>query len=332
MATVRSRQVIWRLEARLQQLCFDAMAALPKIKLKAEIPESLKAETATTKWGKVLSVTPVAMTVIATMLAGLSSSEMTRAQYERSLAAQRQSKAGDQWSFFQAKRLRSTVLRSTLDGIIISSGLRPLDVANLPAPGVADAAAVQAATAALRDATVPKAAAVVFPAAVKTALTALEEAKPEAEILALIVPIASEVLDQALRDAQANALAFDAQLKPVSQVIEAWEKKLAAADPALRRDFVAARMNYNAQRYDAEARANQTVASVYEVQVRSSNLAAERHHRRSGRFFYGMLAAQLAVIVSTFAMAAQKRNLLWSIAAAAGLVAVSFTVYVLVFV
>lgn len=308
------------------------MAALPKIKLKAEIPESLKAETATTKWGKVLSVTPVAMTVIATMLAGLSSSEMTRAQYERSLAAQRQSKAGDQWSFFQAKRLRSTVLRSTLDGIIVSAGTRPVDVSSLPAVNGAAPAAVQAAAAALRDGTVAKAPSITFPPQVQSALHALEEAKPEAEILALIAPLANAVLDQALRDAQATALAFDAQLKPVSQVIDAWEKQLATADPALRRDFVAARMNYNSQRYDAEARANQTVATVYELQVRSSNLAAERHHRRSGRFFYGMLAAQLAVIVSTFAMAAQQRNLLWSIAAAAGLVAVSFTVYVLVYV
>ena len=45
-----------------------------------------------------------------------------------------------------------------------------------------------------------------------------------------------------------------------------------------------------------------------------------------------MLAAQVAVIVSTFAMAAQQRNLLWSIAAVAGLVAVAFTLYVLVYV
>ena len=60
---------------------------LPKVRLKAEVPEDLKSELARTPWGKVLSVTPVVLTVIATMLAGLASSEMTRAQYERSLAA-----------------------------------------------------------------------------------------------------------------------------------------------------------------------------------------------------------------------------------------------------
>ena len=33
-----------------------------------------------------------------TLLAGLASSEMTRAQYDRSFAAELQSKAGDQWN------------------------------------------------------------------------------------------------------------------------------------------------------------------------------------------------------------------------------------------
>jgi hypothetical protein len=45
-----------------------------------------------------------------------------------------------------------------------------------------------------------------------------------------------------------------------------------------------------------------------------------------------MLAAQMAVIVATFAVAARKRNLLWSLAAAAGLVAVAFGAYVYLFV
>ncbi len=45
-------------------------------------------------------------------------------------------------------------------------------------------------------------------------------------------------------------------------------------------------------------------------------------------FFFGMLAAQAAVIVSTFAIAAQKRSFLWFVAAAAGLAAVIFAIYV----
>ncbi len=66
-------------------------------------------------WETVLISTPVILTVIATLLAGLSSSEMNLAQYHRSLAAQNQSKAGDQWNFFQAKRLRGTSLEMTVE-------------------------------------------------------------------------------------------------------------------------------------------------------------------------------------------------------------------------
>lgn len=100
----------------------------------------------------------------------------------------------------------------------------------------------------------------------------------------------------------------------------------------LNRDFTVARLRYDAGRYDSEARVNQTIADLYELQVRKNNTSAERHHARSQRFFYGMLAAQMGVIIATLAMAARQRNLLWSLAAAAGLVAVCFAVYVFLYV
>src|SRR6266852_4419886 len=62
----------------------------------------------------VLTATPVVLTVVATILAGLSTSEMTLAQYHRSMAAQNQSKASDQWGFFQAKRIRGTAVQRTI--------------------------------------------------------------------------------------------------------------------------------------------------------------------------------------------------------------------------
>lgn len=65
-----------------------------------------EAEKPKTMWESILTSTPVVLTVVATLLAGLSSSEMTRAQYHRALAAQYQSKVSDQWNFFQAKRIR----------------------------------------------------------------------------------------------------------------------------------------------------------------------------------------------------------------------------------
>src|SRR5712671_7957046 len=99
--------------------------------MKVTIPENLKKDVPQTTYGKILSATPVVMAVVATMLAGLASSEMTRAQYDRALAAQQQSKAGDQWSFFQAKRLRSALQHNTLDLLQATTELRSLDVAAL---------------------------------------------------------------------------------------------------------------------------------------------------------------------------------------------------------
>src|SRR6476619_6530053 len=95
--------------------------------LKVTIPEELKHDVPQTTFGKILAATPVAMAVVATMLAGLASSEMTKAQYDRSLAAQQQSKAGDQWSFFQAKRLRGAYQRNTADLLQTIVDVRPLD-------------------------------------------------------------------------------------------------------------------------------------------------------------------------------------------------------------
>lgn len=56
------------------------------------------------------------------------------------------------------------------------------------------------------------------------------------------------------------------------------------------------------------------------ITVGAKNLSAARRHRRSQKFLHGMLAAQRGVIVSTLAIAARKRNLLWSVAAIAGFV------------
>src|SRR5262249_60695012 len=77
--------------------------------------DSSDAAPARSAWDTILTTTPVVLTVIGTLLAGLSSSEMTLAQYYRSLAAQSQSKAGDQWSFFQAKRIRGQTQEATLE-------------------------------------------------------------------------------------------------------------------------------------------------------------------------------------------------------------------------
>lgn len=278
-----------------------------------KIPEELKADIPKTLWGKVLSATPVVMTVVATMLAGLASSEMTHAQYSRSTAAQQQSKTGDQWAFFQAKRLRSALQSNTLDLIQNTTDVRPLDAATLATitlPALPPMATVEAP--------------------VQAALDAVASGKPDADVATVIAKLNDHTLDAAVRAARERADAFDAATGPVSKEVEKLESE--SAGKPNHRDVVAARLRYTAQRYDAEAKLNQAIANLYELQVRRNNLEAERHERRSQRFFFGMLAAQAAVIIATFAIAARKRNLLWSVAAAAGAAAVGFAVYVYLFI
>jgi hypothetical protein len=312
---------------------------------KIEIPDSLKADIPKTLLGRIMTATPIVMTVIATMLAGLASSEMTKAQYDRSLAAQQQSKAGDQWSFFQAKRLRSALQRNTLDLLQASSDIHPLDIAaltqpNPPSDGTQKIVALLA-TAAGQDAfallqkgelpTTPNAKPVA--PEVTAALHAIEDLKPDAEIAALLGKISDKLLTETIVAAKERTDAFDAATKPVNQVIDTTEDALQSqpASPA-KRDFTAARLRYAAQRYDTEARLNQAIASLYELQVRKNNISAERHHGRSQRFFYGMLGAQLAVIISTFSIAARQRNLLWTLAAAAGVTALIFAGWVYLYI
>jgi hypothetical protein len=295
--------------------------------MKSEIPDHLKADLPPTGWGRILGMTPVVMAVVATALAGLASSEMTRAQYDRSLAAQLQSKAGDQWGLFQAKKLRSAFQKTAFDLLAGSFELHPLDASALP-PQTVDRTAVEL----LQHGSPESAAAPAADGEIKAAIDAVEASSPDSEIAGLLAHVDDASLDRSLRAAEDQVQALDAAGQPAERAIAQLDSVLGPAqkgvDASLRRDFTALRLRREAQRYDAEARLNQAIANIYELQVRKANISAERHHVRSQRFFYGMLAAQMAVIISTLAIAARKRSLLWSLAAAAGLGAVSFSLYV----
>lgn len=278
--------------------------------METTIPEELKRDVPPTTWGKILSATPVVMTVVATLLAGLASSEMTTAQYDRALGAQLQSKAGDQWSYFQAKKLRGAMQKNSLELLQATIDIRPMSnpaLEKIPAPAARN-----------------------VDAKVETAMRAVEKQKPEAEIVQLLKQVEDTTLAAALQAAKEYALAFEACIVPANQAVDQLEKSLPAGDKAAARDFTAARMRYQGARYDTEARLNQSIANLYELQVRKANISAERHHKRSGKFFFGMLTAQAAVIIATFAIAAQKRNFLWSLAAVAGMAAIIFAIYVYV--
>jgi len=336
--------------------------------MKVQIPQELKADMPQTTWGKTLSATPVVMAVVATMLAGLASSEMTRAQYDRALAAQQQSKAGDQWSFFQAKRLRGAIQRNTADLMQNTVEVHLFDPAALnrsaeqlsslqgSAEQQADAArlktemlallaspAGQQALGLMKKGELPQGGATLTPPpTVKAALEAMENLRPDSEIVAVLGNLDTKTLDEAMDAARDQALNFDAATRPINQAIDQMDNMISrqtsllglavATAASAGRDFTAARLRFTALRYEAEARLNQAIANLYELQVRKSNISATRHHMRSQRFFFGMLGAQMGVIISTLAMAARQRNLLWSLAAGAGLIAIAFAIYVYLYV
>ncbi len=293
---------------------------------KIVIPENLKSELPPSKWGKVLGATPIVMTVIATMLAGLASSEMTKAQYDRSLAAQLQAKAGDQWGYAATKKTRGALARNSLDLLAATTEIQPLNPTILSG---ADAATM----AALSKGELPMVQRAKFSSEIQSALDALGNSDPEKEISDRLVKVKNDALATALLAAQQAALTFDMDAKPITKATDKLDESLmAAGDKNSFASFAAARLRYTGARYDTEAQLNLSVASIYELQIRKANVSAEKHHRRSGKFFIGMLAAQAGVIVSTFAIAARKKNFLWSLAAGAGVLAVIFSIYVYLYV
>jgi hypothetical protein len=418
-----------------------------------------------TLWEKVVTATPIALTVVATILAGMSTGEMSRAQYHRSLAAQNQSKVSDEWSFFQAKRIRGTELEGTATLLHSLTGASQLSPESLQADaarlreqleradkeGEALVKAVEAAGSAadgLRPAaerfgvaaraalpgrgklaealarpevrrplsylaagTVPErvertaeehkeldAALAGIDArareslgyfdpdllrglndlnpAIPLALWEVNERKTERGMEGTLKRITSEQIHKAIDDAEDMARKFDDVGRPVSNAYRDLDRLVAdqaaaaralyrasqdvslaaaalpPADPKLNdvrqaaaavaragaalksaaddvgNDFKAAQLVYDGRRYEREARYNQAVAGLYELDVRKASLESERHRVRSQVFFAAMLAAQAGVTISTFAIALRRRSLVWALAALAGMAALALGAYV----
>ena len=83
-----------------------------------------------------------------------------------------------------------------------------------------------------------------------------------------------------------------------------------------------ARADFDACRLDREARFNQEIAGLYEVDVSREAFLADECMVRKDIYMYGMLAAQAGVMIATFSLAVRMRGLLWSLAALAGLAAI----------
>src|SRR5437588_13091771 len=77
---------------------------------------------------------PIALTAIATVFAGMSTSELQQAMFWRSAAAQDQAKATNQWTLAGFKRDRSLLMQSTAAMLRAQAGYARLGVAKGPEP------------------------------------------------------------------------------------------------------------------------------------------------------------------------------------------------------
>jgi hypothetical protein len=192
------------------------------------------------------------LTVMATILAGLSSSEMTQSMYFRSLAAQNQAKAGSQWAFFQAKRIRGTTMETGGDLIRAVADPPPLDPVRLRASlERVEAAARRGQSQAIVDAAnrlrqvlgrdnvrqslkvlgggdLPDAAAkTTDDEQVRTLISAIEDRRTEAETANDVGKLTIRRIEEELQRTEQNADAFDKACKPVIGDLRSLEKSAA---------------------------------------------------------------------------------------------------------
>jgi hypothetical protein len=187
------------------------------------------------------------------------------------------------------------------------------------------------------------------------AMDAVISGQTEAQMTPLLRPVTDEQVAAAIAMADQNLNAFTLALDPAAKTIERIRQALNAQaelsqfflrqvpspSPALQAadleiaaaqaDLSAARLRFSAERYDREARYNSVSADLYEVKVRQSGIQSDRNRRRSANFFYGMLAAQAGVTVSTLSIAVHRKSVFWTLAAAAGTLAIAFSGYIYLF-
>lgn len=322
---------------------------------------------------KPLAAIPIVLTILATIFAGLSSSEMTRSMYYRSLAGQYQAKAASQWGFFQAKKMRGTTLETANDLAMlfyvkpfeegVAVGMR--EILKQSEPALSKNENLLAATKALRETLestevqtalrylsgteLPTSdAKPIENSALNELLIAVRSRTPESKTGEIVAKISAHDADAAVETALSNADAFDRAAEPAVSAIRKLERSIDTVDQlvagiadqpnelkalagavhgaALSLRF--ANQDFTARRYDREAKFNQQIGELYEVQVRRAGFDSERHRVRSKNFFYAMLCAQAGVTIASLALAKSRQSAFWFAAGLAGLIAIAFGAYV----
>lgn len=277
---------------------------------------------------------PVAMTAIATVLAGMSTGGLSQSMYWRSTAAQDQAKTNDQWTFAGFKRSRSfdaEVASAELDAI---SGYAKVEkVPPTKEPELVDQ--VRKWMASGEDKPTPPP---ITDAGIVAVLQAIHYRKPEAEVLALARTVNREELEKILNEAAAASLAteslWDDERKKARAASDKAREALKSATGPAKADAIAAvtaaraaQYDIDNRRYRAESTMNQWVGFLTEVRVKTSTATSDRHLKRSYNFFTAMLIAQIGSVIASLGMN-KKKSGLSLFAVLFGLAAVGFGAYV----
>lgn len=299
---------------------------------------------------------PIGLTALATVFAGMSTGALQQAMYWKSQAAQDQSKATNQWSLAGFKRDRALIMQTTAAQLRAASEYRFPTFAKTAAKSAGDPEAekkakeveeVQAkALGWLIEEKGDKAGPprVKLPEITDENIKALREGietrRPEAELLALAAKVNKDAINKAIDDLEKAVEQVDKDWDPIIKAAASLVQKEANIKPdASDEDRKTKATNATAaqatgfeleqRRYRAESFMNQGIAFLYEIRVKVSTAESDKHRRKSQHFFYAMLAAQIAAVISSLALARQKMSVLWLFASFIGLASIGIGAYVL---
>ena len=292
---------------------------LPPILPAPEPPKSI--------FEKIGAALPIALTAIATAFAGLSSSEMSRAMYWRSAAAQDQSKAADQWSLAAHKRDRSIMMQTAALQLRAGEGFKLKLPGADDSPGPPDAIRDAARSWLRGDGPLPAELPEIDDPATRAILEGLRAGKSEADLLHSARDVDRARLDAELDRGVAEIKRIEAEWKPILEILA---KRFVSARASRDREAQAEHIEVDGRRYGIEANLNQQLGFLYEVRVKSSVVQSDRHRVRSEYFFYAMLAGQAGATLAALALARKHRSGLWLFAAFVGAVSLAFGGYVYV--
>jgi len=263
---------------------------------------------------------PIALAMLATTFAGMSTGQLQESMFWRSYAAQDQAKATGQWTLAGFKRDRSLICETTAAVLHASSGYKAF-----APPSGADPAAVEW----LNGNGPPKAD---LPAAAEKDknLAALffsnDTRATEKDILNAAKYVKQQVINDAVDEAE-NATeaidkSWDPTVKAAAKLVEDVVKKAGSTEPHQASAALAAGFELERRRYRAESRFNQQIGYLYDARVKVSTAESDRHREKSKNLFYAMLAAQIGAVISSLALNRKQSFGLVVLATFAGLMSI----------